>query len=77
LLGALVAAGAFGIASALLGRAHTQRAAFVLGVGGSVLLVASCWALTANQVAGTAYIAFALLIAVPSVAAYTGQAVGS
>lgn len=77
LLGALVATGAFGIAAALMSRTHTPRAALALGIGSSAALSASCWILSANQVSGTAYFAFALLVALPCLAAYMGEAIGS
>ena len=72
LLGALVATGAFGIASGLLGRTPTQRAAVTLGIGSSAILCAGFWMLTSNQVSGAAHLAFALLVAVPGLAAYLG-----
>jgi len=77
LLGALVAMGTFGIASAFLRRTHSQRSALGLGVGCSILFVAVCWLLNSIAFAGGAYLALALLVALSSLAAYAGHAGGS
>jgi hypothetical protein len=72
-IGAFVAMGAFGIASAFLHRSHSERAALALGVGGSGLFVAVCWAFSGVEFDGGAYAALALLIALSCLAAYAGQ----
>ena len=75
-LGALVAMGAFGIASAFMRRTHNPRTALALGVGCSILFVAVCWMLNSIEFAGSVYAALALLIGISCLAAYTGEAVG-
>src|SRR4051812_45056913 len=76
-LGALVAMGAFGIASAILHRTHNQSTALALGVGCSILFMAICWLANSIEFAGSVYAALALLVAVSCLAAYSGQAGGS
>jgi hypothetical protein len=77
LVGALVATGAFGIASTFMHRTHYQGAALALGVGCSAIFVALCLVLNSTELTSNAYIAFALLIGLSCVAAYAGQRVGS
>jgi multisubunit Na+/H+ antiporter MnhG subunit len=69
--------GAFGISSAAMRRVHGPVTAFALGVGSSVLFVAICWLFSSIEFVGTVYAAFALLVVVPCIAAYTGRPVGS
>src|SRR5215471_19164139 len=76
LVGALVATGGFGIASAFMHRTHYQGAALALGVGCSALFVAICWVFSSTELTSSAYLAFALLIGLSSVAAHAGQHVG-
>jgi hypothetical protein len=76
LLAALVATGAFGIGSAFMYRAHTPAAAWMLGVICSALFALACWWLDAMHIAGTAYSALALLVALGLLAARAGIAVG-
>jgi len=75
LLGALVAMGAFGIASAFMRRTHIRRTAAALGAGCSILLVAICWLLSSIEFAGSVYAAVVLLVAVSCLAAFVGEKV--
>jgi hypothetical protein len=76
-VGALVATGAFGIASAFMHRTHYQGAVLALGVGCSALFVAIIWVSNSVELTSNAYLALSLLIGLSSVAAYAGQPVGS
>ena len=77
LLGALVAMGAFGIASAFMRRTHSQSVALTLGVGCSIVFVVICWVFSSVQFDGSVYAGLALLIAVSCLAAYAGRPVDS
>jgi hypothetical protein len=72
LVGALVAAGSFGIGSAVLRRAHSPTAAVVLGVACAGVFVAACWFINDPAAAAGVYTAFALLVGVPVLAALAG-----
>jgi hypothetical protein len=76
-LGALVAMGAFGIASAFLRRTHQRNTALLLGVACGGVFAAVCWMLDRNAFSGGVYTALAALIAVPCLAAYMGEVVDS
>jgi hypothetical protein len=77
LVGALVAMGAFGIASAFMRHTHSQRTAAALGVGCSITFVASCWVINSIEFAGSVYAALVLLVAVSCLAAYLGEVLDS
>ena len=76
LLGALVAAGSFGIAAAFTHRAHSPAAALALGAACSALFVAICWVLSSFEPSGGVYVALLLLVLISGLASYTGQPVG-
>ena len=73
LVGALVAMGAFGISSAALHRAHTQRAGLMLGAFCALAWIALCWVIDGLAPASGAYPAFLLLIVVPALASFAGE----
>ena len=74
-VGALVAMGSFGIASAFARRTHSQDTALVLGIGCSILFIALCWFLGSFELSGGVYIALFLLILISSLASFTGTPV--
>jgi hypothetical protein len=76
-LGALVAMGSFGIASAFMRRTHQRNTALMLGVGCGSIFAAVCWLLDRNAFSGGVYTALALLIVVSCLAAYAGDVVDS
>jgi hypothetical protein len=77
LVGALIAAGSFGISSAALRRAHAPIAAVVLGVACACVFVAACWFLNAPAAEAGVYTAFALLVGMPALAALAGLRQGA
>jgi hypothetical protein len=76
LVGALVAMGSFGIASAALRRVHAPRGAFVLGALCAVVYILLYW-LATDTAASTghwaAYIAFFMLVAISALASLAGH----
>jgi hypothetical protein len=76
LIGALVAMGSFGIASAFTRRTHSQDTALVLGIGSGTLFIAVCWFLSSFELSGGVYIALFLLVLISSLSCYTGTRIG-
>jgi hypothetical protein len=72
LVGALIAMGSFGISSAALRRAHTDRASFALGACCAAVYLSLCWVVNGFAPFAGPYWAFALLVVVSALASFTG-----